>query len=34
VRGSQYDMTIKAFIMDNDGRRSNEMRYTVHCDAG
>ena len=29
-----YYMTIKAFIMDSDGNRSNEVRYTVHCNGG
>jgi hypothetical protein len=31
---SPYYVTAKAFIMDSDGNRSNEVRYTVHCNGG
>ena len=30
----QYHVTIKAVIMDADGDRSNEVKYTVHCNGG
>jgi hypothetical protein len=30
----QYHVTIKAVIMDSDGNRSNEVKYTVHCNGG
>jgi hypothetical protein len=31
---SPYYVTAKAFIMDADGNRSNEVQYTVHCNGG
>jgi hypothetical protein len=31
---AQYYVTIKAMIMDADGDRSNEVKYTVHCNGG
>lgn len=30
----QYYVKMKAFIMDSDGNRSNEVRYTIHCNGG
>ena len=29
-----YYVTIRAFIMDADGRRSNPVEYTIHCNGG
>jgi hypothetical protein len=29
-----YYVTAKAYIMDSDGNRSNEVQYTVHCNGG
>jgi hypothetical protein len=31
---AQYYVTVKAVIMDADGDRSNEVKYTVHCNGG
>ena len=31
---AQYYATIRAFIMDLDGRRSNTVQYTIHCNGG
>ena len=28
---SRYNVTVRAYILDTDGNRSNEVRYTVHC---
>ena len=30
----QYYVKMRAFIMDADGNRSNEIRYTIHCNGG
>jgi hypothetical protein len=30
----QYYVTIRAFIIDSDGNRSNPMEYTIHCNGG
>jgi hypothetical protein len=30
----QYYITLRAFVMDADGNRSNAMRYTIHCNGG
>ena len=29
-----YYVTMRAFIMDADGRRSNPVEYTIHCNGG
>ena len=29
-----YYVTLKAWIMDSDGNRSNEVQYTIHCNGG
>ena len=29
-----YYVTFKAYLMDSDGNRSNEVQYTVHCNGG
>jgi hypothetical protein len=29
-----YYVTIRAFIMDADGNRSNPVEYTIHCNGG
>ena len=29
-----YYATMKAWIMDADGNRSNEVQYTIHCNGG
>ncbi|HMI95053.1 MAG TPA: aspartyl protease family protein [Micropepsaceae bacterium] len=29
-----YYVTIRAFVMDSDGNRSNPMEYTIHCNGG
>jgi len=29
-----YYVTFRAYIMDADGNRSNEVQYTVHCNGG
>jgi hypothetical protein len=31
---SQYYITLRAFVMDADGNRSNALRYTIHCNGG
>ncbi len=31
---AQYYATMKAYIMDADGNRSNTVQYTVHCNGG
>jgi hypothetical protein len=31
---SRYNVAVRAFIMDTDGNRSNEVQYTVHCNGG
>jgi hypothetical protein len=31
---SRYSVAVRAYIMDMDGNRSNEVRYTVHCNGG
>ena len=31
---AQYYVTIRAFIMDADGKRSNSVQYTIHCNGG
>jgi hypothetical protein len=31
---SRYAVAVRAYIMDTDGNRSNEVRYTVHCNGG
>jgi hypothetical protein len=30
----QYYVTMRAYIMDADGNRSNSVQYTVHCNGG
>ncbi len=30
----QYHVTMRAYIMDSDGGRSNSVQYTVHCNGG
>jgi len=32
--GAQNYVTLRAYIMDSDGNRSNEVQYTVHCNGG
>ncbi len=29
-----YYVTMRAWIMDADGNRSNEVQYTIHCNGG
>jgi hypothetical protein len=29
-----YYVTLRAYMMDADRNRSNEVRYTVHCNGG
>ena len=29
-----YYVTLRAYIMDTDGNRSNEVQYTIHCNGG
>lgn len=29
-----YYVTLRAWIMDSDGNRSNEVQYTIHCNGG
>jgi hypothetical protein len=29
-----YYVTMRAWIMDSDGNRSNEVQYTIHCNGG
>jgi hypothetical protein len=31
---AQYQVTIRAFLMDADGVRSNSKEYTLHCNGG
>ncbi len=31
---SQYYITLRAYILDADGNRSNALRYTIHCNGG
>jgi hypothetical protein len=31
---SQYYVTLRAYIMDADGNRSNSLDYTLHCNGG
>jgi hypothetical protein len=31
---NRYYTTYRAYIMDSDGIRSNEVQYTVHCNGG
>lgn len=31
---NRYFETFRAYIIDADGNRSNEVRYTVHCNGG
>jgi hypothetical protein len=31
---NQYYVTIRAFIMDAEGNRSNPVEYTIHCNGG
>ncbi len=31
---NQYAITLRAFILDADGNRSNALRYTIHCNGG
>ena len=31
---ASYFITMRAFVIDADGRRSNAIRYTVHCNGG
>ena len=31
---NQYYITLRAFVMDADGNRSNALRYTIHCNGG
>jgi hypothetical protein len=31
---SQYYATLRAYIMDSDGNRSNTLEYTIHCNGG
>lgn len=30
----RYFTTVKAYMLDSDGNRSNEVQYTVHCNGG
>ena len=30
----QYYVTMKAYVLDSDGNRSNTVQYTVHCNGG
>jgi hypothetical protein len=30
----QYYVTLRAFLMDSDGNRSNSVQYTIHCNGG
>ena len=29
-----YYVTLRAFVMDSDGNRSNPVEYTIHCNGG
>jgi hypothetical protein len=31
---SKYYITLRTYVIDADGRRSNALRYTVHCNGG
>ena len=31
---AQYYVTLRAYIMDADGNRSNSLQYTIHCNGG
>jgi hypothetical protein len=31
---AQYQVTIRAYLIDADGARSNSMDYTIHCNGG
>jgi hypothetical protein len=31
---AQYYVTLRAYIMDSDGNRSNSIEYTIHCNGG
>jgi hypothetical protein len=31
---AQYYVTLRAYIMDSDGNRSNAIEYTIHCNGG
>jgi hypothetical protein len=31
---AQYYITLRAYIMDADGNRSNSLQYTIHCNGG
>jgi len=31
---AQFHTTVRAYIMDADGNRSNAVQYTVHCNGG
>ncbi len=31
---AQYYVTLRAYIMDADGNRSNTIQYTIHCNGG
>jgi hypothetical protein len=31
---AQYYVTLRAYIMDADGNRSNTVQYTIHCNGG
>jgi hypothetical protein len=31
---AQYYITLRAYIMDADGNRSNSVQYTIHCNGG
>jgi hypothetical protein len=31
---AQYYVTLRAYIMDADGNRSNSLDYTLHCNGG
>jgi hypothetical protein len=30
----QYYVTLRAYVMDGQGNRSNDVQYTVHCNGG
>jgi hypothetical protein len=31
---SKYYITLRSYVIDADGRRSNALRYTIHCNGG
>jgi hypothetical protein len=31
---AQYYVTLRAYVMDADGNRSNSIEYTIHCNGG